>query len=677
MIRTRLFVRGASLLCCAGGLLLSAPAQTVTVNATAAANGTSRFKTIAAAMASFGEPNGANAGNAAANVIRIEGFGPFHEVLPAVMDATSLAGGAAATVRLAAGDNQLTLEGMNGRPLVLAQPCYNWSALAVRGDCLLVLRNLVLAPSPTLPPERHFISLVDGSARVRIEGCLLTALPAAATGWSGASHLPDGLADGTLAHDASYIRPTVPSENYGQALHVNANTSATVSDTVITQFASQAVASYALHARGTGKLYLLAGTRLVNNAGGLRARETPEIVMRGTRERRVYIGENNYNGRGWLQLDGYASFTMEECDCYGRPQPGNALDAYPNNCVYSAGTGSLRVRECVFAGGYAGSGGSNAFNFEKTPTSVAIDNITVLDHRYGLIMQQAMAYTVRDSIFAGLFQVANGGGSTVTLQNCALPDNDNLVLQGPINFAHPDFALRLWKESYYYSYDRGVSWQGPFAIDKFGQPTVWARTDYIVNSADECMIFNTAITTAGNDGRPYASKMLTGGMQWQTLNWMYRLLTPNEADPSFSMMPATVKVGANEYVSALRNNDATGYYTDVVGSTDGGATWSHRSTPETGGNNPAAMVRLTDGGLVIAYGRRNAPIGIRARISSNNGLTWGTEIILRDDGLRWDMGYPRMIVRPDGKLVTMYYYCTTERPQQFIAATIWDPDDLQ
>ena len=47
--------------------------------------------------------------------------------------------------------------------------------------------------------------------------------------------------------------------------------------------------------------------------------------------------------------------------------------------------------------------------------------------------------------------------------------------------------------------------------------------------------------------------------------------------------------------------------------------------------------------------------------------------MLRDDGRTWDLGYPRMVQRPDGKLVTIYYFTTSENPEQHIAATIWDP----
>jgi len=52
------------------------------------------------------------------------------------------------------------------------------------------------------------------------------------------------------------------------------------------------------------------------------------------------------------------------------------------------------------------------------------------------------------------------------------------------------------------------------------------------------------------------------------------------------------------------------------------------------------------------------------------------EILLRGDGGTWDLGYTRSVQRPDGKIVTIYYYNTVENPEQHIVATIWDPANI-
>jgi len=47
--------------------------------------------------------------------------------------------------------------------------------------------------------------------------------------------------------------------------------------------------------------------------------------------------------------------------------------------------------------------------------------------------------------------------------------------------------------------------------------------------------------------------------------------------------------------------------------------------------------------------------------------------VLRDDARKYDIGYCRSIVRADGRIVTLYYYTTVQRPENHIAATIWSP----
>ena len=55
------------------------------------------------------------------------------------------------------------------------------------------------------------------------------------------------------------------------------------------------------------------------------------------------------------------------------------------------------------------------------------------------------------------------------------------------------------------------------------------------------------------------------------------------------------------------------------------------------------------------------------------GTIWSEEIVLRDDGGNGDIGYPRTVLRPDGSLVTAYYYNDTPEGERYIGATIWNP----
>jgi hypothetical protein len=89
--------------------------------------------------------------------------------------------------------------------------------------------------------------------------------------------------------------------------------------------------------------------------------------------------------------------------------------------------------------------------------------------------------------------------------------------------------------------------------------------------------------------------------------------------------------------------------------------------------NPPHLIRLADGRLCLTYGYRSPPFGIRARLSSDEGRTWGTEIILRADAATHDLGYTRSAQRDDGSIVTVYYYNDAPQTERYIAATTWSP----
>ena len=77
--------------------------------------------------------------------------------------------------------------------------------------------------------------------------------------------------------------------------------------------------------------------------------------------------------------------------------------------------------------------------------------------------------------------------------------------------------------------------------------------------------------------------------------------------------------------------------------------------------------------MALFYGYRLEPYGLCAKLSFDEGQTWGDPVVLRDDGGNWDLGYPRTVQRRAGRLVTVYYYNTDPDSERFIGATIWNP----
>lgn len=107
-------------------------------------------------------------------------------------------------------------------------------------------------------------------------------------------------------------------------------------------------------------------------------------------------------------------------------------------------------------------------------------------------------------------------------------------------------------------------------------------------------------------------------------------------------------------------------------SRDGGRTWSAAKSPIRG-HPPSGLVRLTDGRLVLTYGYRHPPYGIRAAVSRDEGLTWDTDppLVLRNDGGGYDLGYPVSMVLADQTIVTMYYFVLPDDGITHIACTRW------
>ncbi len=109
-------------------------------------------------------------------------------------------------------------------------------------------------------------------------------------------------------------------------------------------------------------------------------------------------------------------------------------------------------------------------------------------------------------------------------------------------------------------------------------------------------------------------------------------------------------------------------------SRDGGSTWTSRKTGIKG-HPPSGLVKLRDGRLVLTYGYRHLPYGIRAVLSRDEGLTWDTKhiITLRNDGANYDLGYPRSMLLDDGRVLTIYYFVTAADHITHIACTLWQP----
>ncbi len=247
-------------------------------------------------------------------------------------------------------------------------------------------------------------------------------------------------------------------------------------------------------------------------------------------------------------------------------------------------------------------------------------------------------------------------------------------LKEPIDFANPDLALhvRMVNKDYggsylYYSYDRAKTWRGPFRLPNFDLPTVNARTDYVIDGKREIRLFlsGTEDTNFETRTRPFVVRSADGGLSWDFLSYV---------NGEGVIQPSTVRISPTSLVSATRTLRGI----EVMRSDDNGGSWDHISSVTEGFSsavtNPGSLTRLEDGRIVMSYGYRSPPFGVRARISDDNGATWSDPVILRQDAPSGDVGYSQDVLRPDGKIVTTYYMNSGAFSVRTVDATIWDPD---
>ena len=108
----------------------------------------------------------------------------------------------------------------------------------------------------------------------------------------------------------------------------------------------------------------------------------------------------------------------------------------------------------------------------------------------------------------------------------------------------------------------------------------------------------------------------------------------------------------------------------IVRSTDGGKSFGPWKSMGFKGH-PLQALRLPDDRVLLVYGYRHQPFGIRARILNSECTDFETaeEIILREDGGSTDIGYPWAVVLNEKEALVTYYF-NKENLTRHIAGTV-------
>ena len=184
---------------------------------------------------------------------------------------------------------------------------------------------------------------------------------------------------------------------------------------------------------------------------------------------------------------------------------------------------------------------------------------------------------------------------------------------------------------------------------------------------DGRLLFVTGSTLSGRG--VIAQESVDDGASWRVIG---RVPFPDDYGDSYWGEPHLTQTTEGRLVAQFRHNRGkyAGYLFQAE-SDDGGKTWTKAHRLQVWGLPPHLM-RLRDDRLLTSYGRRRAPFGQYACISSDGGETWDVENEIKlASAAQCDIGYPASTQLADGSIYTIYYQPEQPGEKPCLMATHW------
>lgn len=182
-----------------------------------------------------------------------------------------------------------------------------------------------------------------------------------------------------------------------------------------------------------------------------------------------------------------------------------------------------------------------------------------------------------------------------------------------------------------------------------GQPLPAYNRGAMVEGANGYIYWVTAV--GGNGGKTSNHLLVSKD---EGLSWEYSALVAEDSVASFNetSIYETPKGDLVAFMRTAGMNDEG----CIARSTDGGKTFEWQSMGFKG--HPYQALRLPDNQVLLVYGYRHVPYGIRARILDAECTNFSTaeEFVIREDGGGFDLGYPWSVMMDDNKVLVAYYY---------------------
>ncbi len=199
------------------------------------------------------------------------------------------------------------------------------------------------------------------------------------------------------------------------------------------------------------------------------------------------------------------------------------------------------------------------------------------------------------------------------------------------------------------SYDYGKTWTEPIKA-----PISSPHGPSLLSNGKLLWIGKEFHSHEFEKGAIYAFSSTDEGKTWQKEG---KIDFPNGTNADNIHEPWQLELPNGEVLGFLRAQGKEVDFGFTIYSTlskDGAKTWSTPQKLDVNGSPPHAIIH-SSGAIVLTFGRRAHPFGLRALISYDYGKTWDLELILDDTAPNDDLGYPSTIELSDGSLYTVYY----------------------
>ncbi len=229
------------------------------------------------------------------------------------------------------------------------------------------------------------------------------------------------------------------------------------------------------------------------------------------------------------------------------------------------------------------------------------------------------------------------------------------------------------------SIDGGATWQGPYypphitpdiGFNALGEPTPAYNRGALYEGLSG-RIFWVVAAKDSESPRKTSTHLLVSDDKGET--WQYSC--PVAVDEKVTFNETSVyETPKGDIVAFLRTANLDDQAC-IARSTDGGKTF-HKWQAMGFQGHPLHALRLSDNRVLITYGYRHKPFGIRARILNPECTDFETapEIVLRDDGGSGDIGYTWAVQLDDNRVLVVYYF-NQKNGTRHIAGSILEISD--